>query len=50
MKIHNVFHPILLQKALTKLLRGQVNKPVLPVIINNEKEWEFENILILKII
>ena len=44
MKIHNVFHPNLLQKALTDPLIGQVNEPVPPVIINNEEEWEDEDI------
>ena len=45
MKIHNVFHPNLLQKASTDPLTGQVNKPAPPVIINNEEEWEVEDIL-----
>ncbi len=38
MKIHNVFHPNLLQKTSTDPLIGQVNEPVPPVIINNEEE------------
>ena len=45
MKIHNVFHPNLLQKALTDPLPNQVNEPPPPVIINNKEEWEVENIL-----
>ena len=32
-------------KTLTNPLIGQVNKSVLPVIINNEKEWKFKDIL-----
>ena len=38
MKIYNVFHLNLLQKALTNLLIGQVNKLALPVIINNKEK------------
>ena len=45
MKIHNVFHPNLLRKALTDPLTNQVNEPPPPVIINNEEEWEVEDIL-----
>ncbi len=45
MKIHNVFHPNLLQKALTDLMTNQVNKPPPLVIINNEEDWEVEDIL-----
>lgn len=44
MKIHNVFHLNLFQKATTNPLTGQVNKPASPVIINNKKEWKFEDI------
>ena len=45
MKIHNVFHPNLLQKASTNPLTGQVNEPAPLVIIDNEEEWEVEDIL-----
>ena len=45
MKIHNVFHPNLLQKASTDPLTGQVNEPAPPIIIDNEEEWEVEDIL-----
>ena len=45
MKIHNVFYPNLLQKASTDPLTGQVNKSATPVIIDNEEEWEVEDIL-----
>ena len=45
MKIHNVFHPNLLQKASTDLLTNEVNEAPPPVIINNEEEWEVEDIL-----
>ena len=36
MKIHNVFHPNLLQKASTDALTNQVNEPPPSFIINNE--------------
>ena len=45
MKIHNVFHPNLLQKASTDPLTGQVNEPAPPIIIDNKEEWEVEDIL-----
>ena len=45
MKIHNVFHSNLLRKASTDVLTGQVNEPIPPVIIDNEEEWEVEDIL-----
>ena len=45
MKIHNVFHPNLLQKTSIDPLTGQVNEPAPLVIIDNEKEWEVKDIL-----
>ena len=45
MKIHNVFHLNLLQKASIDPLIDQVNKPAPPVIIDNKEEWEVEDIL-----
>ena len=44
MKIHNIFHPNLLQKASTDLLTGQVNESVSSIIINNKVEIEVEDI------
>ncbi len=38
MKIHNVFHPNLLQKASMDSLTYQINEPLPLVIINNEEE------------
>ena len=37
-KIHNIFHLNMLQKASTDFLTNQVNEPPPPVIINNVKE------------
>ena len=45
MKIHNVFHPSLLWKASADPLLGQHNKPAPLVIVDEEKEWEVDNIL-----
>ena len=44
MKIHNVIHLNLLWKASIDPLTGQVNEPAPPVIIDNEEEWEVEDI------
>ncbi len=38
MKIHNVFHPNLLQKVSTNPLTNQINELLPLVIINNEEE------------
>ena len=45
MKIHDVFHPNLLQKTSTDLLPGQHNDPAPPLIIDDEEEWEVDDIL-----
>ena len=45
MKIHNVFHPHLLQKVSTDPLTNQVNEPLPSVIINNKEKWEVKDIL-----
>lgn len=44
MKIHNVFYPNLLCKALLNPLTNQLNKSPAPVIINIQKKWEVEDI------
>lgn len=44
-KIHNVFYPNLLRKTLIDPLTNEINEPPLLVIINNEEEWEVEDIL-----
>ena len=45
MKIHNVFHPNLLRKSSIVAMTNQVNELLPLVIINNEEEWEVEDIL-----
>ena len=44
MKIYNVFDLNLFWKALLDPLTGQVNELIPPVIVNNEEEWEVEDI------
>lgn len=44
MNIHNHFYLNLFLKVSTDLLISKINKPAQPVIINNKKEWEVENI------
>ena len=45
MKIHDMFSPDKLQKAADDPLPGQVQEPPEPVEINNDEEWEVEQIL-----
>ncbi len=45
MKIYNVIHLNPLQKASTDPMTNQVNELPPLVIINNEEEWEVEDIL-----
>ena len=45
MKIQNVFHPSLLQKASADPLSGQYNDSTPSIIVNNKKEWEVNDIL-----
>ena len=45
MKIHDVFHPSLLQKTSADPLPGQHNDPAPPVIVDDEEKWEVDDIL-----
>ena len=45
MKIHNVFHPNLLQKTLNNPLPRQYNASAPSVIVNDKKEWKVNDIL-----
>ena len=48
MKIHDVFHSNLLQKAATDPLSGQWNSLPPSIIVNNKEKWEVDNILDVK--
>ena len=45
MLIHNVFHPGLLRKAATDPLSEQRQTPSPPIIVNDQEEWEVDEIL-----
>ena len=45
MRIHNVFYLSLLRKAATNPLPGQRVAPPGPVVVNEEEEWELDDIL-----
>ena len=45
MKIHDIFHFNLLQKAANNPLPGQQNSPLPPIVVNNKEEWKVNNIL-----
>jgi len=45
MRIHDVFHSELLRPAVDDSLPGQKNEPPGPIVVNDEDEWEIDDIL-----
>lgn len=45
MKIYNIFHLNLLQKAAKNPLPGQTKNLAPPIIIDNKEKWEVDDIL-----
>ena len=45
MRVHDVFHSDLLRPAADDLLPGQKNEPSGSIVINDEDEWEIDDIL-----
>ena len=45
MKIHNIFHPSLLRKASADPLPSQHNDPAPLIVVDDEEEWEVDDIL-----
>ena len=44
-KIHDIFHPNLFQKAADDSLPDQRNSPLLSMVVDNKEKWEINNIL-----
>ena len=49
MKIHPIFSPDKLRRAATDPLPGQTTEPPEPITINDEQEWELEEVLASRI-
>ncbi len=45
MRVHDVFHSDLLRSAVDDLLPGQKNEPSGSIVVNDEDEWEIDDIL-----
>ena len=45
MKIHDVFSPDKLRRAADDPLPGQTQEPPEPIVINDDEEWEVEQVL-----
>ncbi len=45
MRVHDVFHSDLLHPAVDDPLPGQKNEPPGPIVVNDEDEWEIDDIL-----
>lgn len=45
MRVHDVFHPSLLRKAATDPLPGQRAEPPAPVVVDDQEEWEIDDVL-----
>ena len=43
-QIHDVFHPNLFRLAAKDSLSSQINDPPSPIVVNNKKKWEADNI------
>jgi len=49
-KVHPIFSPDKLRKAINNPLPGQRNKPPLPIQVNSDDEWEVNKILAYKLV